>query len=358
MLAGADAKSPLGGASVAAEASVDARFALAFRKKKKCYAVPMPPAPLADTHAHLMSFWGKEPAEVIARAALAGVRQMTTVYDPLVDERDSRTHAKQLREWIEGAHRLLEEAGRLDAEAYPVADPSGQDPMLGRPTALLDRIGYVAGVHPYGAPSYSDEVHAQVEAALDDPLCRGIGEIGLDYHFDAEDDIEAAPHDLQMEVMARQLELACARNVPVELHVRHEADDLARTSHADAYRVLREVGIPDAGCVLHCFGEDRATMERFCDLGCHIAFGGAATFKRNDEVREAFAACPLDRLLFETDCPYMAPEPLRGLECEPAMIAWTAAALTGDRSSRTGENPEDIAYAVWRNATKLFGRRG
>lgn len=340
----------------APQASCDPRFELAFYKKKKRFEAPVPAAPLADTHAHLMSFWGKEPAEVLARAALAGVRQMTAVYDPLADERDPQAHAVQLRGWLADARELLEEAGSLNAPAYPVTDAHEADPALGRPAALLERVGYLAGVHPYGAPAYTDAVHAQVAAALDDPLCWGVGEIGLDYHFDAEDNIEAAPHDLQMEVMARQLELACARNVPVELHVRHEADDLARTSHVDAYRVLKDVGVPAAGCVLHCFGEDRATMERFCGLGCYIAFGGAATFKRNDEVREAFAACPIDRLLFETDCPYMAPEPLRGLECEPAMIGWTAAALACDRSSRTGENPDDIAYAVWRNATKLFGR--
>ena len=122
----------------------------------------------------------------------------------------------------------------------------------------------------------------------------------------------------------------------------------------DAYNVLREVGVPQAGCVLHCFGEDRATMERFVELGCYIAYGGAATFKRNDDVRETFAATPLDRILFETDCPYMAPEPIRGLECEPAMISITANALVNDRVDRTGEDAETIAQAAWENACKLF----
>ena len=97
-------------------------------------------------------------------------------------------------------------------------------------------------------------------------------------------------------------------------------------------------------------------MERFVELGCYIAYGGAATFKRNDDVREAFAATPLDRILFETDCPYMAPEPIRGLECEPAMISITANALVNDRVDRTGEDAETmaIAQAAWENACKLF----
>ena len=142
--------------------------------------------------------------------------------------------------------------------------------------------------------------------------------------------------------------------MPVELHLRHEDTDEERTSHVDAYNVLREVGVPQAGCVLHCFGEDRATMERFVDLGCYIAYGGAATFKRNGDVREAFAATPLDRILFETDCPYMAPEPIRGLECEPAMISITANTLVNDRVDRTGEDTEAVARAAWENACKLF----
>ena len=95
-------------------------------------------------------------------------------------------------------------------------------------------------------------------------------------------------------------------------------------------------------------------MEQFLEMGCHIAFGGAGTFKRNDAVREAFAACPLDRLLLETDCPYMAPEPLRGLECEPAMIAQTEDVLIYDRADRTRELPEQIARAIWDTSTALF----
>ena len=145
-----------------------------------------------------------------------------------------------------------------------------------------------------------------------------------------------------------------ARRAGGKFILRIEDTDQERTSHVDAYNVLREVGVPQAGCVLHCFGEDRATMECFVELGCYIAYGGAATFKRNDDVREAFAATPLDRILFETDCPYMAPEPIRGLECEPAMISITANTLVNDRVDRTGEDAEVIARAAWENACKLF----
>ncbi|MFR3877301.1 MAG: TatD family hydrolase, partial [Collinsella sp.] len=149
---------------------------------------------------------------------------------------------------------------------------------------------------------------------------RGIGEIGLDYHMDYDDDIAPAPMTCRLTAWRASSSLPCAAmcrwSCICVTRTRTE-----RTSHVDAYNVLREVGVPQAGCVLHCFGEDRATMERFVELGCYIAYGGAATFKRNDDVREAFAATPLDRILFETDCPYMAPEPIRGIDCEPAMFS-------------------------------------
>lgn len=302
---------------------------IVYTKKSKTFELPRPQAPLIDTHAHLLSFWDRDPVDALVRAGRAGVAGIVTLYDPVADT-EKLADAAAFSVWLRA---------RLSDAAAAGADMPCR---------------YLVGVHPYGAAEYTGAVHAQIEAALADPLCAGVGEIGLDYHFDADDDIEAAPHDLQMQVMARQLELACARNVPVELHIRNDNGDEARVAHRDCLAVLREVGIPAAGCVLHCFGEDRATMEAFVELGCHIAFGGAATFKRNEAVREAFAACPLDRILFETDCPYMAPEPIRGLECEPAMIAQTADVLLYDRADRTGELPEQMAQRVLQNSRELF----
>lgn len=325
---------------------MEASFELSYTKKNRTFELPACGVPLADTHAHLLSFWERDPVDALSRAAAAGVSHLVTIWDPVSDgavAASACTYRNVLSEYVARARRHFEEgiaAGAIDSvRAMP---------------ELFDQVRYLAGVHPYGAPEYSDALHAQIALALDDPQCAGIGEIGLDYHFDADEHIEAAPHDVQTDVMARQLALACERNVPVELHLRNDVGDAERTAHADAYRVLVEVGVPKAGCVLHCFGEDRATMERFVELGCSIAFGGAATFKRNEAVREAFAACPLDRVLFETDCPYMAPEPIRGLECEPAMIAQTALVLARDRSERTGEVPADILRAAHANAAGMF----
>ena len=193
-----------------------------FIKKKKTIEAPEPWAPLYDTHAHLLSFWDKDPLECLRRARRAGVDALVTLIDPVGDKMDPAVFSQWLRTSI--------------IEAVPAGE--------------IPTFKYLAGVHPYGALDYTDDIHACIEAALADPLCAGIGEIGLDYHFDAEDDVSPCDHDVQMACMARQLELARAHNVPVELHLRHEASDEQRTSHVDAERVLREVGISQAGCVL------------------------------------------------------------------------------------------------------------
>lgn len=336
-------------------------YELAFAKKRKVYGLPKLPVPVCDTHAHMLSFWGVDPAHALARAVLAGVSSLVTLVDPVGDGMAPDEFRTRLDGWCVAARELLAEAAA--AGAFPPAFEgagvcngvaSAHAGAVGVPSLLDGGIRYLAGVHPYGAARYSDEVHGQLVSALADPLCVGLGEFGLDYHFDSDDDVSPAPHAVQRACMERQLDLAVRHNAPVELHLRHEADDAARSSHADALAVLREVGVPRAGCVLHCFGEDAATMEPFVELGCSVAFGGAATFKRNDEVREAFAACPLDRILFETDCPFMAPHPLRGMECEPAMSVLTAAVLAHDRAERTGERQEEILTAAWRNARRMF----
>lgn len=313
-------------------------FTKQVKGKLRVYPAPEMSVPLADTHGHLLSFWsGKDPVTVLVNAARAGVRALAVPWDPYGDRMPLPAFQQALRAWVTAACNEV---------------CAGAEDSL----ALFDHVRFLAGVHPYGAPAYTDELQASIATALDDPWCAGVGEFGLDYHFDADDDIEAAPHDVQIACMERQLALALERDVPVELHLRNDDADEARQAHADAYRVLARMGVPRAGCILHCFGEDRATMERFLELGCSIAFGGAATFKRNEQVREAFAACPLDRLLFETDCPYMAPEPIRGVECEPAMIAITATALAQDRAARTGESADEVLRAAWQNAERILFR--
>ena len=215
---------------------------------------------------------------------------------------------------------------------------------------LTECVYFVAGVHPYGARSFLEDpsVSERLRVLLDDKRCVGVGEFGLDYG-----PWNDLPHDVQEEAFRVQLRLAHERMLPVELHLRDGEDDVA--AHDDALRVLGEEGVPKAGCDLHCYTGDVATMLPFTQVGCRIAFGGAVTFARSEKIREAAAACPEHLLLSETDCPYMAPVPLRGQECEPAMVSFAASKLADVREA-AGLGPRQQTYAaLWKNAQTFFG---
>ena len=312
-------------------------------KREKPVEVPAPLSPLADTHGHLTSFRKLDPAQAIARAALAGVRLLVVPVDPSDDVQD----VSQFLDWfdraIEDAARLLSENEELAAQALPT--PELQDPAL-----LIDNIYFVAGVHPYGAQRLEEDsqVRVRLERLLNNDRCVGVGEFGLDYG--PWNELSA---DVQERAMRTQLRLAHERGLPVELHLRDgEQDTLA---HDGALRLLEEEGVPEAGCDLHCFTSGPEVMEPFVRMGCHIAFGGAATFARSDEIRAAVAACPEERLLSETDSPYMAPVPLRGQECEPAMVAFSVARIAEERE-RTCDVPRAQTYStLWQNAGAFFG---
>ena len=113
--------------------------------------------------------------------------------------------------------------------------------------------------------------------------------------------------------------------------------------------------MPEAGCDLHCFTDSPEVMAPFAEMGCRIAFGGAATFNRSEDIRAAIAACPEHLIISETDAPYMAPVPLRGQECEPAMVALTADMVASVRAQACGVSREETYRAQWENAHRLFG---
>jgi TatD DNase family protein len=180
------------------------------------------------------------------------------------------------------------------------------------------------------------------------PLCVGVGEIGIDY---------GPWNDLGQEVMVEafrsQLEIAREYDLPTELHLRDgENDTLA---HDLAYEVLKEVGVGERGVDLHCFTSGPDVMLPFTDMGAHIAFGGALTFGRSDDIREAAIYCPTELILSETDCPYMAPHPIRGQEAEPAMVAITVERLSEVFEERRSVAPRDTYKMLWDNANAFFG---
>ncbi|HLM57358.1 MAG TPA: TatD family hydrolase [Pyrinomonadaceae bacterium] len=194
------------------------------------------------------------------------------------------------------------------------------------------------GVHPHDAKLYDDEAERRL-LELTRPGGRVVawGEIGLDYHYDH------SPRDVQREVFARQLRLARGAGLPVVIHSR-EADE-------ETIEILRaELGTPARG-VLHCFGGGPRMAEAALELGFYISFAGNVTFKKADALREVALTVPAERLLVETDCPYMAPVPLRGRRNEPAYVVETARLLATLR----GVEPEELGRTTSENFCCLFG---
>lgn len=198
------------------------------------------------------------------------------------------------------------------------------------------------GCHPHNAKHYDDALELKLRELLVDPRVSAVGEIGLDYHYDF------SPREDQRTAFRRQIRVAKEAGLPLVLHVRE--------AHDDAFAILQDEGFPEAGTLLHCFNLDWAELERWVDVGCYVAFGGPLTFKKADEVRDAAARVPQDRLLTETDAPYMTPEPLRGAVCGPEHVVFTAEKLCEVRGLSRGEEREAFLNALMANARGLLDR--
>ncbi len=210
--------------------------------------------------------------------------------------------------------------------------------------ALWPAVRFAAGIHPHQAHLFASDPAAAADAVAarlaQSPLVRAIGEIGLDYHYDV------SPKDVQQTVFRAQLALAQARRLPVAIHTREaEADTLQLIAEAQARGPL-------AG-VFHCFTGAAGVAERAVATGFYLSLSGILTFPRAVELREAVRVVPLDRLLIETDAPYLAPVPHRGKRNEPAFVTLTAAAVADAR----GLAVADLVALVAANYDRLFGDR-
>lgn len=328
--------------------------ALFCDKKGRPQPWPRPLAPLADTHGHLTLFWGYDPAMAVARSAVAGVRLLVVPLDPLGDcepARDATTATRTVCELLALLEDILDRARglmpRLAAAGHVVPAFPSHRLLAGATPDFPLALRLVAGVHPYNAAYFDDACRARLSELLASPRCVGVGEIGLDYTCEV-------PRAAQLTCFREQLAVAVARNLPAELHIRDAHGDATGAAHADALALLREVGVPPRGCELHCYTADTAMMLPFTELGCHVAFGGAVTFKKSDDIRAAAVACPEHLLLCETDCPYLAPVPVRGEECEPAMVAFCAACVADVRAAADVAPRSDTYEALWSNACSLF----
>ncbi|MCL2680087.1 MAG: TatD family hydrolase [Coriobacteriia bacterium] len=272
----------------------------AYQGKKRSPVTMCPPdlggAPLVETHAHLDML--DDPARALARAAYVGLSTVLTIAD--VSAR-AETTFEMLAVWREAAQNLLaaakgEEEGQSAARATIIPDT---------------RI--IVGIHPHNARHFDTSAQQRLRVFAADPRTVALGETGLDYYYDH------SPRDVQRAVFRRILQLAQELKLPVIVHL--------RDAHDDGLDILRDVGIPSAGAVLHCYNREPKVAAPFLELGCVLGFGGPVTFKNAHEVKAAAIAAPADRIVVETDCPFMAPTPFRGQSCEPAHTLWVAQAL-------------------------------
>ena len=231
-------------------------------------------------------------------------------------------------------------AGLSHALVVLAADADREFDQAQQLTGLWGAVRFSIGVHPHAAATFADtppSAAGLVENRIElEPWARAIGEIGLDYHYDF------APRDVQQQVFREQLRLARRRTLPIVIHTR-EAED-------DTFKILAEESAGDAGGVFHCFTGDRAMARRALDLGFHLSLAGIVTFPRALELHEVAKMVPLDRLLIETDSPFLAPVPFRGKRNEPSYVTHVAAAIGELR----GMSAAAIGDAARGNFERLF----
>ena len=259
-----------------------------------------PKVTLVDSHNHIdMPAFDADRDAVVARAREAGVAEMLIAGG--VDAEDG--HRRALR--------VAEEFG------LPVS----------------------AGVHPHEAKLANEAIYDELRGLAREGRIVAIGEIGLDFHYDY------SPRDVQREVFRRQVRLAREVGRPLIIHTR-EADE-------ETAAILEEEGGRETGGVIHCFtgGEDLA--RRALALGFYISFSGIVAFPRSETIQAVARTVPEDRLLVETDSPFLAPPPHRGKRNEPAFVVEVARKVAGLR----GDPPEAVGAASARNFERLFGRR-
>ena len=252
---------------------------------------------LIDSHCHLESYTTAERPDILVRARVAGVGGMVTI-----------------------GTRLSQAVEQLTL------------------TTAVPGLWCTVGTHPHHAAEEGLPQEQQLADLAAHPRVVGIGEAGLDYFYDR------APHDVQAEVFRRQIRAARAAHIPICIHTR-DADE-------DTFEILKsehdEGGRFDF--LLHCFSSGRALAERAVGLGGYVSFSGILTFPKSSELRGIAADLPADRLLVETDAPYLAPVPFRGKRNEPAYVAHTAAVLAQVR----GMSPEALAELTTANFFRLY----
>ncbi len=252
---------------------------------------------LIDTHAHLdMKDFNDDLPEVLLRAADAGVGYIITIGADMASS--------------------LRAAGL--AEKY-------------------DNLYFTPGFHPHDVKDVTDADYEALRELASRKKAVAIGETGLDYHYDL------SPRETQRLHFARQINLARDIGKPLIIH--------SREAEEDTIEIMRSEDAAKAGGTLHCFAGGATMARHALDMGFYISVGGSLTFKKADELRETIKTVPIEKILLETDCPYLAPHPLRGKRNEPSYLPYVVDVLAGLK----GLSPEDIARITTHNALTLFG---
>ncbi|MGH9385873.1 MAG: TatD family hydrolase [Vicinamibacterales bacterium] len=241
---------------------------------------------------------------------------------------------------LEAVVERAKEAGVSRALVILAAEDDAEIERAAHVEAVWPSCRYAVGVHPHQAHLFTADPQAAAEIVarrLDAlPSARAVGEIGLDYHYDF------SPREVQQAVFREQLRLARARDLPVVIHTRE--------AETDTLRILKEEGNQELRGVFHCFAGDWAAAKRALETGFYLSLPGILTFPKADALRQAAFSTPVERLLVETDSPYLAPIPHRGQRNEPAFVARVVERLAADRFLLPG----DLADALDRNFDALF----
>jgi len=252
---------------------------------------------LFDTHVHLNARQFKEDRkEVIERAFEAGVNQMVVV--------------------------------GFDEETIPLAIEIAEQ---------YETIYAAVGWHPVDAINYKEKHLGYLEELSNHPKVVALGEMGLDYHWDT------SPKDVQEKVFRKQIDLAKKLNMPIIIHNREATSDVVR--------ILQEENAENVGGIMHCYSGSVTEVQKCLDMNFYISLGGPVTFKNVHEVKEVAKIVPIDRLLIETDAPYLAPHPYRGKRNEPFYVTLIAEQIAQLRDMKY----EELCEITTKNAQKLFG---
>lgn len=250
--------------------------------------------------------------------------------------------------WIDTHAHLDDErlVGQLDTiiqefkeeGGIAIINPSYDAPSMERSVELArrwDLVYAMVGMHPHDAKEADDAFYNRLQHLLGERKVLGIGEIGLDYHYDH------SPREVQREVLERQMNLARDNNVPVAIH--------SREAHQDTFDILKKFKGQVIG-VMHSYSGSWEIAKSYLDLGYYISFSGPITFKNSRKLPEVAAHAPLDRIFVETDCPYLTPVPFRGKTNQPLYVKYVAQKVAELKNIPV----ETLMEQVKRNVKELF----